>query len=59
VFGFVVPVVLYLAYFAALSVEQGMGWSVHVWAGSLVMAGVAGWLLTNLMGINRYTPRAS
>jgi hypothetical protein len=47
-FAFAVPAVLYSAYFAALAITQGVGWTVHLWAGSAVLAGIVGWLLSYL-----------
>jgi dipeptidyl aminopeptidase/acylaminoacyl peptidase len=47
-FAFAVPAVLYAAYFAALAAAEGIGWSVHLWAGSVILAGVTGWLLSFL-----------
>jgi dipeptidyl aminopeptidase/acylaminoacyl peptidase len=47
-FAFAVPAVLYAAYFAALSVAEGIAWSVPLWSGSIVLAGVTGWLLSYL-----------
>jgi hypothetical protein len=48
-FAFVVPVVFYLFYFVALWFMKGLWWSVHLWAGSIVLAGLAGWLLSYLV----------
>lgn len=45
-FAFSVPVVFYLFYFANLLLSSGIAWTVHLWAGSIVMAGVVGWLLS-------------
>jgi hypothetical protein len=30
-------------------VTQGLDWSVHLWTGSIVLAGVVGWLLSYLI----------
>lgn len=50
VFAFLVPVVTYSVYFAALFVIKGaIYWSVHLWTGSIVMAGVVGVLLSYLL----------
>ena len=50
VFAFLVPVVNYIVYFAALFVIAGnIAWSVHLWTGSIVMAGVVGLLLSYLL----------
>jgi len=43
-----VPVLLYAAYFAALLATDGTYWSVHLWAGTILLAGVTGWLLSLL-----------
>jgi hypothetical protein len=40
----VVPVVVYTAYFTALSVYDGLWWPVHLWTGSMALAGITGWL---------------
>ncbi len=45
-FAFAVPVVFYALYFATLALTSGVWWTVHLWAGSVVMAGVVGWLLS-------------
>lgn len=47
--AFAVPTSLYLAYFGILQVKEGIDWSVHLWAGSAVMAGVVGLLLSFLV----------
>jgi hypothetical protein len=46
VFGFAVPVLLYALYFATLILTTGIWWSVHLWTGSVVLAGIAGLLLS-------------
>ncbi len=46
--AFLVPALLYAAYFAALLATDGTYWSVHLWAGTIVLAGVTGWLLSFL-----------
>ena len=48
-FAFVVPVVFYLCYFVALRLMKGMWWSVHLWTGAIVLAGLVGWLLSYLI----------
>lgn len=47
-FAVSVPVLLYALYFLALQLTQGIGWSVHLWLGALVMAGLMGWLVSFL-----------
>jgi len=50
VFAFVVPVVNYLIYFAVLFALKGsLGWSVHLWTGSIVEAGIVGLLISYLV----------
>jgi len=48
-FAFAAPAILYLLYFVALMLTEGIAWSVHLWVGSIVLAGVAGWLLSYLL----------
>jgi hypothetical protein len=50
IFAFAVPAILYGLYFIAMIVNDGgIGWSVHLWAGSAVMAGIVGVLLSYLV----------
>jgi hypothetical protein len=47
IFAFVVPFVNYVIYFAVLFALKGtIVWSVHVWTGTIVEAGVVGLLLS-------------
>lgn len=48
-FAFLVPVVFFALYFATLALTDGIGWSVHLWAGAIVMSGIAGFLLSYLL----------
>ena len=48
-FAFAVPAILYGCYFVALMLTEGLAWSVHVWTGSIAVAGIAGWLLSYLL----------
>jgi hypothetical protein len=41
--------IFYGLYFVTLLVTSGIVWSVHLWGGSIVLAGVVGWLLSYLM----------
>jgi hypothetical protein len=45
-FAFTVPVVFYALYFATLALTGGIWWTIHLWAGAIVLAGVVGWLLS-------------
>lgn len=47
-FAFAVPVFVYAGYFLGLRVKEGLGWSVQVVAGSFVLAGLTGWLVSYL-----------
>ena len=49
VFAFAVPTVFYLLYFATLEIRDGITWSIHLWLGSIVMAGIVGLLLSYVM----------
>lgn len=48
-FAFAVPAIFYALYFAALALTDGIAWSVHLWAGAIVMPGIAGLLLSYLI----------
>jgi hypothetical protein len=41
-----VPLIWYSGYFLALHLPDGIWWSVHVWAGVIVLSGLVGWLLS-------------
>jgi hypothetical protein len=44
-----VPLIWYGVYFLVLRLTQGIWWSVHVWAGAIVLAGLVGWLVSYLV----------
>jgi hypothetical protein len=48
-FAFALPSTFYLCYFLALMLTEGIAWSVHLWVGSIMLAGIAGWLLSYLL----------
>jgi hypothetical protein len=48
-FAGTLPVVLYAAYFAAMVVESGIWWPVHVWAGGIALAALCGVLASYLV----------
>ena len=48
-FAFAVPVVSNGIYFLGLFAIKGIAWSVHLWVGSIVMAGVVGLLLSYVL----------
>lgn len=45
-YAFALPVVFYTFYFAALALDGGIWWTVHFWTGSIIVAGIAGFLLS-------------
>lgn len=47
--AFALPATFYLCYFVALMLAEGIAWSVHLWVGSIMLAGIAGWLLSYLL----------
>jgi hypothetical protein len=55
--AFLVPASLYLTYFITLILGEGIWWSVHLWTGSTVMAGVMGYLLS-FLAVEPYSLRA-
>jgi hypothetical protein len=48
-FALGVPALLHGAYFGALAVTAGIGYSPHLWMGVVVFSGVVGWLLSYLV----------
>jgi hypothetical protein len=44
-----VPAVYYACYFPALALADRMAWSVHLWTGAIVVAGVTGLLLSIML----------
>lgn len=48
-FAFLVPVLLSAAHFGAMALSIGLWWSVHLWAGTIVLTGVVGLLLSVLV----------
>jgi hypothetical protein len=45
-FAFAVPTIFYTLYIATLALTGGIWWTIHLWAGAIVLAGVVGWLLS-------------
>lgn len=45
-FAFAVPATFYLLHFLTLMLTDGIWWPVHLWTGSIVLAGTVGWLLS-------------
>jgi WD40 repeat protein len=48
-FAFAVPVVLFALYFLAISLRVGIGWSIHLWMGAIVLAGGVGLLMSYVL----------
>jgi hypothetical protein len=44
-----VPLLWSSVYVLALHLTHGIWWTVHVWAGSIVVAGLVGWLVSSLV----------
>ena len=45
-FAFAAPAALFAVYFLALGVTKGLSWSIHLWTGAILQAGLAGLLLS-------------
>jgi hypothetical protein len=48
-FAFAVPAALFAAYFLALGVTEGISWSIPLWTGAILQAGVVGLLLSYVL----------
>ncbi|HBY99416.1 MAG TPA: hypothetical protein DEP84_36675 [Chloroflexi bacterium] len=48
-FAIGVPVVYYLFYFLALEITAGLRWTITLWGGAIVLAGIAGGLMSYLL----------
>jgi Tol biopolymer transport system component len=48
-FAFAVPVIFYSWYMLTLLLTGGIGWSIHLWLGTIVVAGIVGVLLSYLV----------
>jgi hypothetical protein len=49
VVAFAIPAAQYLLYFLAVMLWARVTWSVHLWTGTVVIAGGVGWLLSFLV----------
>ncbi len=47
--AFAVPAILYAFYFTAITLLARIAWSLHLWAGAIVLAGITGLLLSYLL----------
>ncbi len=48
-FAAAVPAVLYSFYFATLALTGGIWWTIHLWAGAIVLASIVGYLFSYLL----------
>lgn len=48
-FAFATPAIFYAFYFATLGLTAGIAWSIHLWLGSIILAGVIGLLLSYVL----------
>ena len=46
--AFLIPAIVFALYFATLMMTGGIGWSIHLWLGAIVIAGVIGLFLDEL-----------
>lgn len=46
--AFLVPALFFAGYFATVALTTGIGWSIHLWLGAIVIAGVIGLFLDEL-----------
>ncbi len=49
IFAFAVPLIYYGLYFLVLLLTKGIGWTIHLWMGSIIIAGIIGLLLSYLL----------
>jgi Tol biopolymer transport system component len=48
-FAFAVPVIFYSLYFLLLQLTQGIDWTIHLWLGSIFLAGLSGLFVSFLL----------
>jgi hypothetical protein len=58
-FAFVTPVIITGIYFLAFALNAGVAWSVHLWGGTILMAGVVGLLLSYILVPPALSPLSS
>jgi hypothetical protein len=51
--AFVVPSLYFLLYFLAIDFRIGIIWSIHVWTGTIVLAGIVGLLISHLVAASQ------
>jgi hypothetical protein len=57
--AFAIPSLFYVAYFATLAVTTGVGWTIHLWLGATLVAGVIGLALNELVRAGAVGERSS
>jgi Tol biopolymer transport system component len=57
--AFAVPALYYVAYFGTLAMTTGIGWTVHLWLGASILAGIIGLALNELMHAGAVAERSS
>jgi hypothetical protein len=55
-FAGALPALYYALYFLGLKLTTGVWWSIHLWTGAIVLAGLVGWLLSYLLLPPRHSP---
>jgi hypothetical protein len=55
-FAAFVPIVLYALYFGVLFFAGGIWWSIHLWTGTIALAGITGWLTSVVAAPGAATP---
>lgn len=48
-FAGIVPIIIYAVYFLVLWITMGVVWSIHLSVGSILVSGIAGWLISYVM----------
>ena len=48
-FAATVPLIIFTVYFLVLWLTMGIVWSVHLSVGSIIVSGIAGWLISYVM----------
>lgn len=51
--AFLVPLIYAASYFLTIQLIVGISWSIHVWAGAIVLSGLTGWLVSSLLTQSR------
>jgi Tol biopolymer transport system component len=58
-FAFAVPAIYYALFFITVQLTQGIDWSIHLWLGAIVMAGIIGLLVALLMELQNNAAESS